>query len=1021
MFSSNALWTRALICAFLLSLCSASFAQNQGTVVLNPDVIQGEFHGETIALRDWQPNPAQVNERVKAEKLGYHIKGDWILNEYDMSGALPVGDDPVWQKDNPAMKASQQGIGINMDGMGYSGVNPADPSLDVGPNHVIQMMNGSSGAYFVIYDKLGNELQAQTYFDNFFGMPAGLGDPIVMYDESADRWFLSEFSASGNNMHVAISTTPDPMGTYNTYSFNAPSFPDYPKFSIWDNAYFITSNEAQTACYALDRTAMLAGAATTAQRFTVPDFGTIGFQAATPVSLNGTTAPPAGAPGMIMRMRDDAWTGASNDALELWEFDVDFVTPANTSLTLEYELPISAFDSELCGYTSFSCIPQPGSGTQLDPLREVLMNRIHYRNFGTHESIVCCHVTDVDATDRAGVRWYELRRTGGVGSAWSIYQEGTYSPDADGRFMCSIAIDAFGSIAIAYNISSSSTFPGLRYTGRQASDPLGTMTEPETVIVNGSAANGSNRYGDYNQLNCDPDGQTFWFTGMYNPSSQWSTRICSFDIAIPGLGCMDAIACNFDPAATTDSGNCTYPGDTCNDGDATTINDVLQGDCSCAGVTVPGCTNPFADNYDPAATVDDGSCIVTCQIVTLTLDTDCWGAETTWELLDDDTGASLATGGPYGNLANNVIDVCLGNGCYNFTIFDSFGDGLNGAAYAGCGIDGNYAWTDDTGAVLIQMLVADFGASETQQFCLATAVAGCMDAAACNFDPSATSDDGSCEYLTCAGCMDPGACNFDATATIDDMSCEYLTCAGCTDAAACNFDAAATIDDMSCEYLTCAGCTDAAACNFDPTATLDDASCEYLSCAGCTDPVACNFDATATIADLSCEYLSCAGCTDAGACNFDPSATLDDMTCEYVSCAGCTDPGACNYDASATLDNMSCEYLTCAGCTDNSACNYDPAATIDDGTCDLPDGCTDVAACNYDASALCDNGTCEYASCSTCFGDLDGDGMITVADLLMILGDYGCTSVCLGDINEDGSVDTGDVLGLLGVFGSSCP
>ena len=991
MFNSNALWTRAFLCALVLSLSSTAFAQHQGTVVLNPDVIQGEFLGETIALRDWQPDPNTVNKREKAEKLGYHIKGDWILNEYDMQGALPVGDDPLWQKENPAMKANQEGIGINMDGMGYSGVNPADPSLDVGPNHVIQMMNGASGAYFIIYDKLGNVLQGQTYFDNFFGFPAGLGDPIVMYDERADRWFLSEFSSSGNNMHVAVSTTPDPMGTYVNYSFNAPSFPDYPKFSIWDNAYFITSNEAQTACYALDRTAMLAGLPTTAQRFTVPDFGTIGFQAATPVSLNGPTPPPAGSPGMVMRMRDDAWVGAANDALELWEFDVDFVTPANTSLTLEYELPITAFDSELCGYTSFSCIPQPGSGTQLDPLREVLMNRIHYRNFGTHESIVCCHVTDVDGTDRAGVRWYELRRTGGVGSAWSIYQEGTYSPDADGRFMCSIAIDAFGSIAIAYNVSSSSTFPGLRYTGRQASDPLGTMTEPETVIVNGSAANGSNRYGDYNQLNCDPDGVTFWFTGMYNPSSQWATRVCSFDIAIPGLGCMTPSACNYDPAATTDSGNCTFPGDSCNDGDATTVNDVLQADCSCAGVTIPGCTDPFADNYDPTATVDDGSCIVTCQTVTFTLDTDCWGSETSWQLVDNDSGAILATGGPFGNLENTVVNLCLGNGCYDFTIFDSFGDGLNGAAYAGCGIDGNYTWTDGTGAVLIQMLVADFGASETQQFCLASGD-GCTDASACNYDAAATTDDGSCEFLSCAGCTDPGACNFDATATISDMSCEYLTCAGCTDAGACNFDAGATISDGSCEYLTCAGCTNATACNFDPTATIDDSSCILPD-----------------------------GCTDASACNYDAAALCDDGTCEFITCAGCTNAGACNYDAAATISDGSCEYLTCAGCTNATACNYDPTATIDDGSCDLPDGCTDMSACNYDPSASCEDGSCEYSSCAPCFGDLDNDGMITVSDLLLILGDYGCNGVCIGDISGDGQVGTTDVLDLLGVFGSSCP
>ncbi|MGC6532793.1 MAG: hypothetical protein ACON34_07295 [Flavobacteriales bacterium] len=903
----------AAVSAVLVLLAAPALAQHQGTIVLNPDVIPVEYKGATVPLRDWTPDPNVENPREKPEKPGYHPKGDWILNEYDHTIALPVGEDPVWQKDNPAQSASQANIDVNIDGMGYTGVNPADPSLDAGPNHVIQMINGSSGAYFIIYDKFGTVLQAQTYYDNYFGLGAGLGDPIVMYDAIGDRWVMTEFSASGNNMHVAVSTTPDPLGSWHTFVFNAPSFPDYPKYSIWDNMYLITTNEAQTANYALNRTDLLNGVATTAQRFTVPDFGTIGFQAATPVSLNGTTPPAAGTPGLIMRMRDDAWVGASNDALEIWEFDVDFNNSANTSLTLQHELPISPFDSELCGYTSFSCIPQPGTGTQLDPLREVLMNRIAYRNFGTHESIVCCHVTDVDGTDRAGVRWYELRRTGGQGSAWTIYQEGTYSPDTDSRFMCSIAIDAFGSIAIAYNVSSSSTFPSLRYTGRNSSDPLGTMTVHETTIVAGSGSNASNRYGDYNQLNTDPDGQTFWFTGMYNAAAQWSTRVTSFTVSAPGVGCMDNTACNYDPDATTDSGLCSYPGDVCNDDDPLTANDVLQADCSCAGEVILGCTDPFADNYDPTATVDDDSCVFSCQVVTLTLLTDCWGSEVSWTLTDA-TGATVDSGSGYGNVQTYTETFCLGDGCYDFNIFDSFGDGMAGSEYTACGVDGDYALTDPDGNVLVQMTVANYGSGESQNFCI-------------------------------------------------------------------------TVGDIE----------------------------------GCTDPTACNFNAAATLDDGSCEFTSCAGCTDATACNYDATATIENGTCEFTSCAGCTDATACNYDVTATIDDNSCESTSCAGCTDATACNFDATATIDDGSCQLPDGCTDMAACNYSPTALCDDSSCEYFSCAPCFGDIDGDDLITVADLLMVLGDFGCTGVCTADLTEDGVVDTSDILALLGVFGTTCP
>ena len=275
---------------------------------------------------------------------------------------------------------------------------------------------------------------APVYFDNFMSMAGGAGDPIVLYDERADRWFLSEFSQSGNNLHIAISTTADPTGSYYTYSFNSPGgFPDYPKYSIWENEYVMTANVNTPDIFAMNRADMLAGVATTAQQFSQANFGTIGFQASTPVSLNGTTLPPSGQPALLMRMRDDAWAGSASDALEMWELDIDWVTPGNSSLSQVQTLVTAPHETELCGFTSFSCIPQPSGANALDPLRELLMNRIHYRNFGTHESIVTAHVTDVNGSDLAGIRWYELRRTGGTGGTWSIYQQGTYSPDSDHR------------------------------------------------------------------------------------------------------------------------------------------------------------------------------------------------------------------------------------------------------------------------------------------------------------------------------------------------------------------------------------------------------------------------------------------------------------------------------------------------------------------------------------------------------------------------------------------------------------
>lgn len=519
---------RVVLVFTFLFVSVVGFGQ-KSDVLLNPDIIPIVFHGETQPLGSYVEDPKAVNEPTRTEKIGYHPKSDWILNETVNPNALPQGWDPIHQKEY--VKGSTKELVENFSGMGYTSVNPADPSVDVGPNHVVQMINGGSGSYIKVWNKTGTSLMSQVYFDNFMSMPGGAGDPIVVYDEIADRWLLSEFSNSGNNMHVAISTSANPTGTYYTYTFNAPSFPDYPKYSVWKDSYIITTNESTSTVYALNRTSLLAGTSATAQRFTMASFGTISFQAATPVSLNGTTLPPTGTPAMVMRMRDDAWSGSATDALELWEFNVNWTTPALSSLTLASVLAIAPYESELCGYTSFACIGQPGTSTTLDPLREVLMNRIHYRNFGTHESIVCCHVADVNGTDWAGMRWYELRRTGGTSGTWAIYQAGNYAPDSNDRWMGSIAISASGNIGLAYNVSGSSTYPSLRYTGRKACDPLGVMTEPETVIAAGSASNASNRYGDYNTMVVDPsDGETFWFTGMYNPASQWSTKIASFDL-----------------------------------------------------------------------------------------------------------------------------------------------------------------------------------------------------------------------------------------------------------------------------------------------------------------------------------------------------------------------------------------------------------------------------------------------------------------------------------------------------------
>ena len=502
-----------------------------------------EFMGVTQPFILWDSTAQFRNDPVRGEN-GWVIPKDEEpgakakrLHAPPEQSAMSRGGDPVLQKAKP-LHGQDKALDLSVDGMLYSSVNPADPCMDVGPNHVILMMNGGSGGYFRIYNKSFASLGAQTYLDNFTASVGGAGDPIVQYDALADRWLMSEFSAAGNRLLVAISQTADPLGSWYAYSYQATAFPDYPKYGVWNNCYVVTANQSTPTIYVLPRANMLAGTAGTVVSFTVPAYGVIGFQSTTPVTFDGGTTPPAGAPAMFMRMADAAW-GAPADRLEIWNVNYNAGTPASSTITGPAILNTAIFDTELCGYTSFNCMNQPGSATTLDPLREVLMNKIHYRNIGGYEALVCAHVTDVDATDRGGVRWYELRRTGGIGNAWGIHQQATYSPDANDRWMAGIAINNNGDIGLAYSVSGTSggnVYPSLRYTGRYASDPLGQMTFAETTIIAGSAANASNRWGDYFSLDVDPaDGLSFYGTGCYNPTTTWRTRMFKFSFA--AIGC----------------------------------------------------------------------------------------------------------------------------------------------------------------------------------------------------------------------------------------------------------------------------------------------------------------------------------------------------------------------------------------------------------------------------------------------------------------------------------------------------
>jgi hypothetical protein len=243
-----------------------------------------------------------------------------------------------------------------------------------------------------------------------------------------------------------------------------------------------------------------------------------------PSDLDGTTAPPAGSPNYFLNF--------GSNALRLWKFHVDWATPTSTTLTGPTSIAVAAFNAACSG--GGSCIPQPGTRNQLDSLADRLMYRLAYRNRGGIESLVVNHSVSVGTNKRnqvTSVRWYELRNPNGTPT---VYQQGTLgTSDGIHRWMGSIAMDKAGDIAVGYSASSSSVYPSIRFTGRLATDALGTMQTENIIQAGGGSQTGSlHRWGDYSAMTVDPvDDCTFWFTSEYLKASgsfNWSTRIASF-------------------------------------------------------------------------------------------------------------------------------------------------------------------------------------------------------------------------------------------------------------------------------------------------------------------------------------------------------------------------------------------------------------------------------------------------------------------------------------------------------------
>ena len=341
-------------------------------------------------------------------------------------------------------------------------------------------------------------------------------------------------------------------------------------------------------------------------------------------------------------------------------------------------------------------------------------------------------------------------------------------------------------------------------------------------------------------------------------------------------GCLDSIAYNYNNLANTSDTcyyqpGCTSPGylEYYTQGYLADINDG-----SCQTLTIFGCTDSLAFNYDPNANLDNGGCIPVI-----------------FGCMND-----LAFNyNPNANTADTCIAViygCMSSIAINYNPLANTDDGSCIGVTYGC--------TDTT------MWNYSPSANVDDGSCIPY-IYGCMDATMWNYDPLANTDNGACIAFV-YGCTDSTMFNYDLLANTDNNSCvPYIY--GCTNPIALNYCDSCNTDDFSC-ILPIYGCTDSTMFNYNPLANVDNNSCaSYIY--GCTDPSMLNYNPDANTEDFTCVAYAY-GCMDNTALNYDSTANTDNGSCIEII-TGCMDQDAWNYDILANVhDTISCLYD--AGC-----------------------------------------------------------------------------------------------------------
>jgi hypothetical protein len=536
------------------ALFTVSFLSAQQTEVRNAN---GSYYRKCVRFRVTEPLSKLAAEHpttkiANVTRLAADASAPPAKNrnaQYNPKACLSDGALQNYQgsKENKAPIVSINGA------KSIQGYVPLDPNGMIGSNYYVQTVNSD----FAIYDKTGSTVLAETDLSILFGsFTCDDGDPVTLYDRFADRWIITEFQQNaacnlqGNidTMMMAVSATNDPTGNYYIYYFcpdNA-DFADYPKYSIWADGYYQTCNCQNDKVVVYQRDSMLAGSPNAG--FIVVPFnetpnGQEGFFCPMTMYADGQL-PPYGSPNFVMYFNDDNWGAGFNDELVIDSISIDWKNKTG-SLGSYQKLATAPFDSYFSG-GGRGDIDQPKKIGSFDALDGFISYRIPYLRWGNHNTAVMCYPVNVSktptvpnvtgGTELAGVRWYEIRQDT-TSRQWSIFQQGTYAPnDSVNRWNPAIAMDANGSIGLCYSVSDkTSTYPGMRYTGRTACDSLNVMSLQEGVGVTGNGTLQTyNRWGDYSHTSVDPiDGITFWHTNMYALSGGIATRIFSFRVPTP--------------------------------------------------------------------------------------------------------------------------------------------------------------------------------------------------------------------------------------------------------------------------------------------------------------------------------------------------------------------------------------------------------------------------------------------------------------------------------------------------------